>query len=268
MVVHNLVQAPGTQRGSGKAKSLLRLGARSRVAHGYSRPEERERAQGERRGREEEAKKGEYNKCKQSAFGLPTRPRRTDHQAQGCAPPAERRTRHAGQKRHFSNDQPNGNEVFTAAVGSAENLTIQVPPQERAVDRCVWRHRRLQAARERRYHHPTCRSFPTSYCVVKVDTISGFLQFNVACSDYNDLAGENCKIQLTDGTNPLNLYVVFSGDAVVELQPCDDNSQKHVRSFVHIHVQLPVPLVRFHTELAIGPERQMSQSQRASLYTL
>ncbi|KAJ7079213.1 hypothetical protein C8R43DRAFT_1177740 [Mycena crocata] len=116
----------------------------------------------------------------------------------------------------FSNDQPNGNEVFTAAVGSVDNLF--------------------------KFHRKNAQSIGVSGNTAGSRLLASddIATFNVACSDCNDLAsgndlaGENCRIELTDGTNPLDLCVVFSGNAVVELQPCDDNNQnQNIAFFSH-----------------------------------
>ncbi|KAJ7780201.1 hypothetical protein DFH07DRAFT_794147 [Mycena maculata] len=104
----------------------------------------------------------------------------------------------------FSDDQPNGNEIFTAAVGSQPDLfTFQ-----------------RQGAQLISVSGSTLlASGPPA-------------TFQVACSggcnsfaSGNDLVGDGCTIELTDGTNGLGQCVTFAAaNSVVQLETCQPGS--------------------------------------------
>ncbi|KAJ7879063.1 hypothetical protein B0H14DRAFT_2341743 [Mycena olivaceomarginata] len=100
----------------------------------------------------------------------------------------------------FTNDQPNGNEVFTAAVGSQPNLFTF---QRKAPSRSHMYHLR---------HTPLIRS----------------IQFKVSCggcnafASGNDLAADGCTFEFTDGTNGVGQCITFeAANSVVQLQQCE-----------------------------------------------
>ncbi|KAJ7132327.1 hypothetical protein C8R44DRAFT_731018 [Mycena epipterygia] len=103
----------------------------------------------------------------------------------------------------FNNDQPNGNEVFTATVGSQPNLfTFQ-----------------------RKGAQPIGVSGST---LLASDSASTFKVSCSGCNSFasgNDLAGDGCTIELTDGTNGVGQCVTFAAaNSVVQLQQCDAGS--------------------------------------------
>ncbi|KAJ6561065.1 hypothetical protein DFH09DRAFT_1316188 [Mycena vulgaris] len=99
----------------------------------------------------------------------------------------------------FVNDQPNGNEVFTAAVGSQPNLfTFQ-----------------------RQGAQPIGVSGSTLLASNAAST------FKVSCSGCNafasgnDLAADGCTFELTDGTNGNGQCITFAAaNSVVQLDDC------------------------------------------------
>ncbi|KAJ7460828.1 hypothetical protein FB451DRAFT_1270438 [Mycena latifolia] len=103
----------------------------------------------------------------------------------------------------FVNDQPNGNEVFTATVGSQPNLfTFQ-----------------------RRGAQSIGTDGPT---LLASDTAATFKVSCGGCNSFasgNDLVGDGCTIELTDGTNGIGQCVTFAAaNSVVQLSQCEAGS--------------------------------------------
>ncbi|KAJ7495140.1 hypothetical protein FB451DRAFT_1387204 [Mycena latifolia] len=118
---------------------------------------------------------------------------------------------HKGDIGWFVNNQPNGNEIFTAETfGRRTDLFIF---------RLSSTHNEIgvsgTGAGSRLLESPSGNSIG----IFKVDCGTCF-----PSPMGNDLAADNCKFELTDGLNDLNQCVVFSSDAVVELQPCNDSN--------------------------------------------
>ncbi|KAJ7355794.1 hypothetical protein DFH08DRAFT_508566 [Mycena albidolilacea] len=100
----------------------------------------------------------------------------------------------------FNNDQPNGNEVFTAAVGSQPNLfTFQ-----------------------RKGAQPIGVDGTTLLASNSAAT------FKISCggcnafASGNDLAADGCTFEFTDGTNGVGQCITFeAANSVVQLQQCE-----------------------------------------------
>ncbi|KAJ7105121.1 hypothetical protein C8R43DRAFT_1046936 [Mycena crocata] len=110
----------------------------------------------------------------------------------------------------FDNDQPNGNEVFTATVGSQPNLFTF---QRKDAQQIGVSGSKLLASTE-----------PATFKV----SCSGCNSF----ASGNDLAANGCTIELTDGTNGVGQCVTFAAaNSVVQLSQCNGGPAQSVGIF-------------------------------------
>ncbi|KAK7059871.1 hypothetical protein R3P38DRAFT_3384499 [Favolaschia claudopus] len=100
----------------------------------------------------------------------------------------------------FTDGQPNGNEVFTAAVGSQPNLFT--------------------------FHRRNAQAIGVSGSkLLASDTPAVFKVSCGSCDDFasgNQLAANECTFELTDGSNGIGECITFEASgSVVQLQDCE-----------------------------------------------
>ncbi|KAF7320694.1 hypothetical protein HMN09_00154800 [Mycena chlorophos] len=121
----------------------------------------------------------------------------------------------AGDLVWFNNNQPNGNEVFTATVGSQPNFFLFTRAGGQSVGVSG------TTAGSKLLASPSAATFQ-----VTCQTCDGFATGNTQ-------AAAGCVFELTDGTSPQGQCITFAGEDVVTLNNCDGDPSQSMDIFSH-----------------------------------